>query len=241
VVALDLETGSIRWMRQVTPNDVYVTNCRADNPNCPETLGPDVDFGSPPMLARVNGRDLIVIGQKSGVGYAMDPDKKGEVVWQYRAGKGGTLGGMEWGGAVDAGRAYFAVSDIQQPEPGGLHAIDIATGQRAWFAPPPRPVCESGTGCNAAQSAAITIIPGVIFSGSNDGALRAYSTMDGRILWQYDSNRGFESINGVPAKGASLIGPGPVVAGGMVYVNSGYGGFGGRAGNVLLAFGLEAR
>ena len=241
VVALDLETGSIRWMRQVTPNDVYVTNCRADNPNCPEALGPDVDFGSPPMLARVNGRDLIVIGQKSGVGYAMDPDKKGEVVWQYRAGKGGTLGGMEWGGAVDAGRAYFAVSDIQQPEPGGLHAIDIATGQRAWFAPPPHPVCESGTGCNAAQSAAITIIPGVIFSGSNDGALRAYSTTDGRILWQYDSNRGFESINGVPAKGASLIGPGPVVAGGMVYVNSGYGGFGGRAGNVLLAFGLEAR
>jgi polyvinyl alcohol dehydrogenase (cytochrome) len=133
------------------------------------------------------------------------------------------------------------VSDIQQPEPGGLHAIDIATGQRAWFAPPPHPVCESGTGCNAAQSAAITIIPGVIFSGSNDGALRAYSTIDGRILWQYDSNRGFESINGVPAKGASLIGPGPVVAGGMVYVNSGYGGFGGRAGNVLLAFGLEAR
>jgi polyvinyl alcohol dehydrogenase (cytochrome) len=241
VVALDLETGSIRWMRQVTPNDVYVTNCRADNPNCPETVGPDVDFGSPPMLARVNGRDVIVIGQKSGVGYAMDPDRKGEVIWQYRAGKGGTLGGMEWGGAVDAGRAYFAVSDIQQPEPGGLHAIDIAMGQRAWFAPPPHPVCESGTGCNAAQSAAITIIPGVIFSGSNDGALRAYSTTDGRILWQYDSNRGFESINGVPAKGASLIGPGPVVAGGMVYVNSGYGGFGGRAGNVLLAFGLEAR
>ena len=241
VVALDLETGSIRWMRQVTPSDVYVTNCRAGNPNCPEAVGPDVDFGSPPMLARVNGRDVIVIGQKSGVGYAMDPDRKGEVIWQYRAGKGGTLGGMEWGGAVDAGRAYFAVSDIQQPEPGGLHAIDIATGQRAWFAPPPPPVCESGTGCNAAQSAAITIIPGVIFSGSNDGALRAYSTIDGRILWQYDSNRGFESINGVPAKGASLIGPGPVVAGGMVYVNSGYGGFGGRAGNVLLAFGLEAR
>jgi polyvinyl alcohol dehydrogenase (cytochrome) len=240
VVALDLETGSIRWMRQVTPNDVYVTNCRAGNPNCPEAVGPDVDFGSPPMLARVNGRDVIVIGQKSGVGYAMDPDRKGEVLWQYRAGKGGTLGGMEWGGAVDGGRAYFAVSDIQQPEPGGLHAVDIATGRRVWFAPPATPVCGSGTGCNAAQSAAITVIPGVIFSGSNDGALRAYSTTDGKVLWQYDTNREFGSINGVPAKGASLIGPGPVVAGGMVYVNSGYGGFGGRPGNVLLAFGLES-
>ena len=240
VVALDLETGSIRWMRQVTPNDVYVTGCRSGNPNCPEAPGPDVDFGSPPMLARVNGRDVIVIGQKSGVGYAMDPDRKGEVRWQYRAGKGGTLGGMEWGGAVDGGRAYFAVSDIQQPEPGGLHAVDIATGQRVWFAPPAAPVCGSGTGCNAAQSAAITVMPGVIFSGSNDGALRAYSTADGKVLWQYDTNREFGSVNGVPSKGASLIGPGPVVAGGMVYVNSGYGGFGGRPGNVLLAFGLES-
>jgi polyvinyl alcohol dehydrogenase (cytochrome) len=240
VVALDLETGSIRWMRQVTPNDVYVTGCSSGNPNCPEAPGPDVDFGSPPMLARVNGRDVIVIGQKSGVGYAMDPDRKGEVLWQYRAGKGGTLGGMEWGGAVDGGLAYFAVSDIQQPEPGGLHAVDIATGRRAWFAAPASPVCGSGTGCNAAQSAAITVIPGAILSGSNDGALRAYSTTDGKLLWQYDTNREFGSINGVPAKGASLIGPGPVVAGGMVYVNSGYGGFGGRPGNVLLAFGLES-
>jgi len=240
VVALDLETGSIRWMRQVTPYDVYVTGCSSGNPNCPEAPGPDVDFGSPPMLARVNGRDVIVIGQKSGVGYAMDPDRKGEVLWQYRAGKGGTLGGMEWGGAVDGGLAYFAVSDIQQPEPGGLHAVDIATGRRAWFAAPASPVCGSGTGCNAAQSAAITVIPGAILSGSNDGALRAYSTTDGKLLWQYDTNREFGSINGVPAKGASLIGPGPVVAGGMVYVNSGYGGFGGRPGNVLLAFGLES-
>ena len=240
VIALDLETGSIRWTRQVTPNDVYVTNCRAGNPNCPEVAGPDVDFGSPPMLTRVNGRDVIVIGQKSGVGYAMDPDRKGAVLWQYRAGRGGTLGGMEWGGAVEGGRAYFAVSDIQQPEPGGLHAVNIATGQRVWYAPPPSPVCGSGTGCNAAQSAAITIIPGVIFSGSNDGALRAYSAADGAILWQYDTNKEFGSVNGVPAKGASLIGPGPVVADGMVYINSGYGGFGGRPGNVLLAFGLES-
>jgi polyvinyl alcohol dehydrogenase (cytochrome) len=238
VVALDLNTGAIRWMKQVTPNDVFVTGCRADNPNCPEVAGPDVDFGSPPMLTRAGGRDVIVIGQKSGVGFAMDPDRHGEVIWQYRAGRGGTLGGMEWGGAVDGERAYFAVSDIQQPEPGGLHAVNVISGQRVWFAPPQTPVCGGGNGCNSAQSAAITIIPGVIFSGANDGALRAYSTTDGTIMWQYDTNREFGSINGVPAKGASIIGPGPVVAGGMVYINSGYGGFGGRPGNVLLAFGL---
>jgi len=239
VVALDLESGSIRWMKQVTPNDVFLTGCRAGNPNCPETNGPDVDFGSPPMLTRANTRDLIVIGQKSGVGFAMDPDKQGEIVWQYRAGQGSTLGGMEWGGAVDEGRAYFAVSDILTPKPGGLHAVNLATGERVWYAAPPPAACGTERGCNVAQSAALTLIPGVIFSGSSDGALRAYSTTDGSVLWQFDSNREFETINGVPAKGASMIGPGPVVANGMIFANSGYGGFGGRPGNVLLAFGVD--
>ena len=113
VVALDLASGTVRWTRQVTPGDVYVSNCRPGNPNCPEVNGPDVDFGSPPMLTRTAaGRDLLVIGQKSGVGYALDPDHDGAIVWQYRAGRGGLLGGIEWGSAVDGERAYFAVSDV---------------------------------------------------------------------------------------------------------------------------------
>ena len=240
VVAIDLKTGSVRWSKQFTPGDVYVSNCRAGNPNCPEANGPDFDFGSPPMLARTSaGRDLIVIGQKSGVGFALDPEKMGEVVWEYRAGRGGVLGGIEWGSAVDAERAYFAVSDILLPQPGGLHAVTLATGQRAWFTPPRPPACGSGRGCNAAQSAAVTVIPGAVFSGSNDGALRVYSTADGAILWEFDSNREFATVNGVAGRGASMIGPGPVVAGGMVFVDSGYGAFGGRPGNVLLAFGLK--
>ena len=239
VVALDLKTGAVRWSKQMTAGDVYVSNCRAGNPNCPQTNGPDVDFGSPPMLTRMPaGRDLIVIGQKSGVGFALDPEKMGEIVWEYRAGRGGVLGGIEWGSAVDGDRAYFAVSDILLPQPGGLHAVTLATGQRAWCAPPRPPVCGSGRGCNAAQSAAVTVIPGAVFSGSNDGALRVYSTTDGAILWEFDTNREFATVNGVPARGASMIGPGPVVAGGMVFVSSGYGAFGGRPGNVLLAFGL---
>jgi polyvinyl alcohol dehydrogenase (cytochrome) len=240
VVALDLSTGAIRWTRQATPGDVYLTGCRAGNPNCPDRNGPDLDFGSPPMLARsAAGRDLLVIGQKSGIGFAMDPDKAGEIVWQYRAGQGGLLGGIEWGSAVDGERAYFAVSDILTPQPGGLHAVALATGERMWAAPPPAVTCPAGRGCNAAQSAAVTVIPGALFSGSNDGTLRAYSTADGRVVWEFDSNREFQTVNGVPAKGASMIGPGPAIAGGMVYVNSGYGAFGGRPGNVLLAFGLD--
>jgi polyvinyl alcohol dehydrogenase (cytochrome) len=239
VVALDLSTGAIRWTRQVTPNDVYVSGCRAGNPNCPGTVGPDHDFGSPPILARAGERDVIVIGQKSGIAFAMDPDRNGEVLWQYRAGQGGVLGGIEWGAAVDGEHAYFAVSDITTPQPGGLHAVSLKTGQRAWHAPPRPPSCGSGRGCNAAQSAAVTAIPGAVFSGSNDGSLRAYSTTTGEILWEFDTNRPFTTVNGEAARGASMIGPGAIVAGGMVYVNSGYGAFGGRPGNVLLAFGLE--
>jgi polyvinyl alcohol dehydrogenase (cytochrome) len=242
VVALDLADGAVRWMRQVTADDVYLTGCRngADNSNCPSRNGPDHDFGSSPVLATLaGGRDIIVIGQKSGLAFAMDPDARGQVIWQYRAGLGGPLGGIEWGAAVDGERAYFAVSDITHPDPGGLHALMLASGERAWFAAPPPPRCERGRGCSAAQSAAVTGIPGVVFSGSNDGVLRAYAVSDGAIVWEYDTNREFPTVNGVTARGGSMQGPGPAVAGGMMIVNSGYGAFGGRPGNVLLAFAVD--
>jgi polyvinyl alcohol dehydrogenase (cytochrome) len=242
VVALDLATGKVRWMKQSTPDDTYVSGCRSGgtNPNCSAQVGPDYDFGNSPILAKLpNGKDAIVIGQKSGVAWAFDPDNKGSVLWKYQAGQGSALGGIEWGSAVDGKNAYFPVSDILAPRPGGLHAVDLVTGQRVWYTPPPAPKCGTGRGCNGAQSAAIAVIPGVVFSGSVDGALRAFSTTDGRILWEFDSNREFKTLNGVPARGGSMIGPGPVVAGGLLVVNSGFGAFGGRPGNVLLAFSVD--
>lgn len=239
VVSLDLDTGRVRWSRQFTPGDIYLSNCRAGNSNCPETNGPDLDFGSPPMLVTVGGRALLVIGQKSGWAYAMEA-ADGREVWRYRAGQGGVLGGLEWGAAADEAHAYFAVSDITHPAPGGLHAVHLATGERAWLAPPRPLLCGSGRGCTAAQSAPVTVIPGVVLSGAMDGGLRAYATADGSVLWEFDTNRDFATVNGVPAKGGSIDGAGPVVAGGMVFVGAGYGAFGGRPGNVLLAFGVPA-
>jgi polyvinyl alcohol dehydrogenase (cytochrome) len=243
IVALDMATGKITWVKQLSPKDIaYVDRCAPgpDNPECPEEQGPDFDFGNSPILTKLqSGREVIVVGQKSGVGWEIDPDRSGAVIWQYRAGVGGSLGGMEWGSAVDERNVYFPVSDIQREKPGGLHAVSLATGERTWYAPPPPLMCKEPKGCNAALSAAITVIPGVVFAGSNDGGLRAFSTKDGSILWEYDTNRSFETVNKVPATGASIIGPGPVVVGGMVYVNSGYGAYGGRPGNVLLAFGLD--
>ena len=119
-----------------------------------------------------------------------------------------------------------------------LHAVKIATGERVWFAPPVTPLCgRPARGCTAAQSAAITVIPGAVLSGAFDGGIRAYSTADGSILWQFDTNREFTTVNAVAARGGSLNGPAPVVVGGMVYVNSGD--YRGRPGNVLLAFSIQ--
>lgn len=238
IVAFDLKTGTMKWAQQLAPNDVY--GCRSGEPNCGSEQGPDYDFGASPAIAKLpGGKDIIVAGQKSGVAFGLDPDNGGKVVWQYRAGQGGALGGIEWGIATDAEHAYLPVADQTRPNPGGLHAVALATGQRVWFAPPPeRLLCgQKGRGCNAAQSAAITVIPGAVLSGSFDGGIRAYSTKDGAVLWEFDTNREFLTVNGIRARGASLNGPAPVVVGGMMYVNSGD--YRARPGNVLLAFGVD--
>jgi polyvinyl alcohol dehydrogenase (cytochrome) len=248
VVAIDLDSGKIKWSSQRLDKDVWIVGCPPGGPaagapgNCASAdIGPDYDLGDSPMLVKLpNGKDAIVVGQKSGQGWALDPEKKGAVLWEYRAGRGGTLGGIEWGPAVDAQNAYFAVSDFRLENPGGLHAVNLVTGQRAWLTPAPPPACTGPSpNCSGAQSAAITVVPGIVFSGSVDGALRAYSTADGKIVWTFDANRDFPTVNGVKGNGASFGGGGPVVAGGMLFTNSGYGAPAGRAGNVLLAFGVE--
>ncbi len=237
IVAFDLDTGAVRWTNQLTPDDAFILNCGGDNPNCPEEDGPDFDFGASPVLVTLaDGRGLLVVGQKSGVGYGLDPDRDGAVVWRYQVGAGSALGGIEWGFAVDAEKAYFANSDYLTPEPGGLAAVRLRTGELVWYAEPHEPVCD---GCSPALLAAVTAIPGAVFSGAWDGLFRAYDAGDGSVLWEFDTNGGHDTVNGVAARGGSINGPGPVVVDGMVYVNSGYAAFGGRPGNVLLAFGVD--
>jgi polyvinyl alcohol dehydrogenase (cytochrome) len=245
IEAIDLETGSVKWINQVTPRDSFLVGCVNGKGNCPTEVGPDVDFGSSPVLATLpNGKQLLLCGQKSGIIYALDPDKRGEIVWQMRAGKGSALGGIEWGFAADKEAVYVAVSDIVAPgadNPGGLVALKLGTGERIWSVlPPAKPECTfKSMKCTAAQSAAITVIPGVVFSGALDGHMRGYSTKDGKIVWDFDTGKSFEAVNGVKARGGSIDGPGPTFANGMLFTNSGYGRFTGAWGNVLLAFGVD--
>jgi polyvinyl alcohol dehydrogenase (cytochrome) len=245
VLAFDLKTGKMKWSSQVTPKDVWVLGCNSRpnqpaNPSCPEDVGPDFDFAASPILtAMPNGHEILVIPQKSGVGYALDPDKEGEIVWQYRFGTGSPIGGV-WGATTDQQHAYFSAADYNTPAPGGLHAVRLDTGERVWYTPPKQPpLCAGASVCSTAQSAALTVIPGVVFSGSADGGIRAYSTKDGSLIWEFDTNRSFETVNVVKANGGSIDGPGPVIVDGIVYVTSGNGGLVGRSGNVLLAFSVD--
>jgi len=239
VVAMDLETGKIRWAQQASP-DMFNWDCggrgRRGGGNCPENPGEDVDFGSSPMLVAAGGRDLLIDGQKSGVVHAFDPDQNGKIVWQTRIGRGGKLGGILWGMAAAGGMVFAPLSDMGSPNPGGLFALDPATGKVVWQAPPPAPPCAGQRGCSAAQLAPPTAIPGVVFSASMDGHLRAFRIADGKIVWDFDAGREFPTVNGIKAHGGSFASTGPTVANGMVFVNSGYANTGGMAGNVLLAF-----
>jgi polyvinyl alcohol dehydrogenase (cytochrome) len=243
VLAFDMATGALRWSAQPTPAEVWTGGCRAqnpDNPNCPATLGPDFDFSASPMLVtRADKRELLVIQQKSGMVYAFDPDKRGEKVWEYRASNGAAMGG-QWGGASDGRYAYFGVNGNGQGQPpGGVRAVRLDTGQELWSKPPNDRLCGTERGCSAAQGAAATAIPGIVFVGSMDGGLRAYASDDGAMVWQFDTNKEFQTVNGVKAKGGAMDGPGAAVGGGMLFINSGYVSLIGRPGNVLLAFGVD--
>jgi len=253
-IALDLDSGKILWSRQMTASDVWNSACRMpDKTNCPDTNSPDFDFGASPILVTLpNGKRALIAGQKSGIVHALDPDQQGEVLWQTRVGEGGTMGGVQWGSATDQSNVYVAVSDIGRimlpyslmtaADPkrgGGMFALRLDNGQRVWYTPPAG--CGDRKNCSPAQSAAVSAIPGIAFSGSVDGHLRAYSAADGSVVWDFDTIRPYETVNGVPAHGGSLDGPGPAIAGGMMFVNSGYAAAGGTPGNVLLAFSVDGK
>ena len=230
VMALNMDTGKVLWSVQDTQNDAWLAGCGAQNTggNCPEGLGPDFDFGASPILRTMpDGRRILVAGQKSGMVWAHDVDKKGALVWKAQLVDKLALGMISFGGAADDQAAYFGLRT------GGVAAVQLATGERKWFTPED----ESHSSIQLrGQTAALTEIPGVIFSGGWDGVLRAYSTEDGHLLWQYDTAQEFKTVNGVAAKGGSMGAAGPVVAGGMVFAGSGYVFGAGTPGNVLLAF-----
>jgi polyvinyl alcohol dehydrogenase (cytochrome) len=267
VMAMDMDTGKILWVQQAEHNDLWHNgNCPSGPPPagfpprsaarvpaqrsqaarggeagrggqparptppphyyCPEAKGPDWDFSAGVMLVDLpNGKNLVVAGQKSGVVWAFDPDQKGALVWKSDISRGEIL----FGAAADEEYGYFGMRG------GVLAAVRLRDGVEQWNTYiDPQPSMESHRGV----SAAVSVVPGVVFVSGLDGTLRAFSTFDGRPIWQYDTTQKVKTVNGVPGRGGSIGSAGATIVNGMVYVTSGYIGFlSGQPGNLLLAFG----
>jgi polyvinyl alcohol dehydrogenase (cytochrome) len=242
MVAMDMQTGAIRWSQQAAP-DMFNWACGGrggQGGNCPPNAGTDVDFGASPILVDLDGgRQMLLAAQKAAVVWGFDPDQNGKVVWQARIGRGGPGGGIQWGIGYSPAEKLVLVplGETERGDPtsgGGLFAIDAATGKVVWNTKAPKPTsCAGQRGCAASQKSPPTIIPGVVFSPSMDGHVRAYQISTGEIIWDYDAAHEFTTVNGIPARGGSFAATGATVADGMVYVNSGYSSM---PGNVLLAF-----
>jgi polyvinyl alcohol dehydrogenase (cytochrome) len=240
VVAFDLADGKLRWVKQLSRLDAGAGGA---------------GFTSSPILRTLaTGNQILVAGQKSGVVYGLDPDHGGDTLWQTKLGDSGAsgaanpgsfvgppgvagpAGGVVWGSAADHRNVYVATSgQLAQPAnpSGSLTALDIKTGVARWHTPSPEPACAASEHpCSHGDAQAVTVMPGSAFSGSMDGHLRAYSTIDGKILWDFDTAKDFPTKNGVKGSGGPLDHGGATIVNGSVYINSG---------NTLLAFSVDGK
>lgn len=259
IFAFDLGTGKLLWSQQLLANDANDFGCGPKpedyQTNCPDKkLGPNDDVGAPPILHTLkSGEQILIASQESRTITVLDPDRNGAIIWQSLPSDRGTATGGNLGPADDGELLFvplgftddhgFESSEALEAE-GGLVALEPETGRRVWTTIIAKPTdCEEPASryCSSANQAAVTAIPGVVFTGSVDGTMRAYSSGDGSLLWAYSSNRAFKTINGLEAHGGSLGGPGPTVVDGMVYWGSGYAILGTTPGNVLLAFDVESK
>jgi polyvinyl alcohol dehydrogenase (cytochrome) len=246
MLAFDMNSGRLLWKQQFTESDSYNFACVGqDKTNCPRDPFIDADFGNSGMLRSLNGgKRVLVTSDKAGMVFGLDPDQEGKVLWRQKIASGGVNGGTMWGGAIDEqGIAYIGISDFAASKPevgGGLVALRSSTGEKVWTTPAPKPSCIGTAGCSAAQPAPVTVIPGVAFLGSWDGHIRAYETKYGKIIWDFDTVQDFQTVNGVKARGGSINSMAPTVAGGTLYITSGYSG-NAMPGNVLLAFSVDGK
>ncbi len=251
IIAFDMETGEKLWVSQQTRNDAWNVSCLSDyaedDANCPAEDGPDFDFAASSILVTLeDGREFLVAGQKSGRVAGIDPEN-GQTLWKTPVGRGGIQGGVLFGMAAEGSRVYVPISDMFYPEDltrykfktpakPGLYAISAETGTLLWSAPAPD-VCGDLKYCDPGIGQAISAIPGAVIAGHFDGRLRIYSGEDGKLLWELNTLREFDTVSGEKAHGGSFSGGGPMVANGMIYVNSGYGMYFHMPGNLLLAIG----
>lgn len=251
IIALDIETGARKWLFQALARDVWNMACgrnrnQANCPNQQPSVLADFDFGGSAILIEREQGDILLAGQKSGDLWALDPDN-GELLWNRRVGDGTALGGNHWGIASDGERVFLPINDPGVAREGftprpGMYGFFVATGEASWSYPL-RPDCGNGRGerVNACQtrfglSATPLLVDGALIGAGIDGRLFIFDKENGDILFQYDTVRDFETVNGVAARGGAIDSHSIAAGSGMLFIGSGYGRFGQTPGNVLLAF-----
>lgn len=251
VIAIDMDTGKRAWIRQTFSGDAWNVACMmVDNPNCPEENGPDLDHGSSILLVDTGDRDVLVAGLKTGEVIGLDPDADGELLWATKIGRGSIQGGVHFGLAAEGSTVYVPINDMNDTRTGttlsaedarpGMHAVDAATGKLLWSHVQEDVCPDELQFCDPGISAAVTAFPGAVVAGHLDGFLRIYAREDGRLLWEYDTKRPVEGVNGIEARGGGMSGAGPLVARGHLIANSGYGMYFHEAGNMLAVFAPKA-
>jgi polyvinyl alcohol dehydrogenase (cytochrome) len=266
IIALNLDTGKSEWVFQATENDAYNLACTAwvggkDGPNCPEDSGPDFDFGASVIIAQdKSGNDILLAGQKSGDVWALDPDNSGKVIWNTKLSGGTPVGGIHWGMTVVGDRVFVPIADPEwsisqwEYEPlAGMAALEVSTGDLLWRhessrgcfikgseidmstgAPTvPWPTCPQYYG----NSGAALGLDDMVLAGTLNGKLQAFDPDSGHIIWEYDTKRPYDTLNGVEGHGGSLDNSGSVAIGnGHMVVQSGYSYINQMPGNVVLVF-----
>lgn len=251
IIALDFDTGRVKWLFQATAGDTYNMACDMPsglNSHCPKTPGPDFDFGAPPLLVTLpSGERMLLAGSKNGIVYAFDP-ATGARKWQTRLGVGGVFGGIHWGMATDGKMLFAAVTDLvvdrgrtqdllklsggklpfmasvgARP---GIYALDMRDGRIVWEQHPQHEY--EGQRYESLFSAAVSVTNDVLFAGSLDGMVRALRTNDGKELWSFNTVVPVTDVDGDAGQGGTIDSVGPVPAGSELYINSGYSAFGGR-------------
>ncbi len=245
IMAFSLDEGKVLWVQQTLADDAWNGACVFPpyGPNCPINYGPDADFGAPPILITTGENDLLLVGQKSGNVYALDPDNQGEIIWEKLVGRGGIMGGIHWGMASDGTTLFVPVNDQndypihkEKPIQPGIHALKVENGENIWSTIEKSRCGLSSWECGPGISAAITLTPEVVFTGALDGILKAYHTKTGQELWAFDTKRNYDAVNGAKAFGGAIDSDGPIVVDNQLFINSGYAKFNEQPGNVLLAF-----
>ena len=247
IIALDIETGEANWVFQALENDMWNFGCSARGPNCiilEDTNSVDFDFGGPAILVGTDEGELLIAGQKSGDLWALNPET-GALVWNQRVGEGTALGGNHWGIATDSERAFMTINDpggMNGNSRPGLYSYFVGTGEPSWFYEA-QPECNDQRSerlrrCESLYgfSATPLSVDGAVITGGLDGRLFVFNSGSGELIFQFDTVKDYETVNGVEGYGGSIDSHSIAAGSGMVFVGSGYGQFRQVPGNVLLAF-----